>query len=171
MSFEPLFKAKFGRGIPKRILELINRDMVEALAEANKNEDGSPGPVLEPFRQFNKARPADPVLPAVSAYKRRVKGIEQAEGQRVESTVEWAIEVADEGETEDGVTETLEIRVEAVDSILRADPEYLLQDMPAEVRGLVELEITEHVYGQNQSDGQRHVRAAAITLQARMMEA
>lgn len=167
MTFTPRFSAKFGRGVPKHILKLIERDQVEALAVAQDDEDAAP---LAPFRQFNRARPADPVLPAVSAYKRRVKDIEEAGDQRVESVVEWAIEVADEGPTEDAVMETLEIRVEAVDSILRADPDYLLQDLPPEIAGLVVFEITEHVYGGNVPDGKRHVRAAAITLQAKLFE-
>jgi hypothetical protein len=170
VTFTPKFNAKFGRGIPKRILKLIERDQVGALAEANKNEDGTDGPVLAPFKQFNKARPADPVLPAVSVYKRRVRDINQAEGQRVESTPEWAIEVAVEAQTEDAAIETLEIYVEAVDSILRADPNAILADVDDDVKGLVELEITAHEYGRPVADGQRYVAAAAITLQAKMME-
>ncbi len=164
MTFTRRFNAKFGRGIPKHVLTLVERDQAEALAEAN---DGEP---LPPIKQFNKARPADPVLPALSVYKRRVKPINQAEGQRVESTPEWAVEVAVEGSTEDATMELLEIYVEAVDSILRADPDAILESLPDDVKGLVELDITEHVYGNNVPDGRRHVRAAAITLVARMFE-
>jgi hypothetical protein len=164
VSFERRFNAKFGRGIPRNVLKLIERDDAEALTEANDGE------ALPEFKQFNKARPADPVLPAVSVYKRRVRDIGQAEGQRVESTPEWAVEVAVEGPTEDDTMELLEIYVEAVDSILRADPDAILESVSEEVRGLVVLDITEHVYGQDVPDGKRHVRAAAITLTARMTE-
>lgn len=170
MTFTPKFSAKFGRGIPKRILELIDRDVVGALAEANKNEDGSPGPVLAPFKQFNKARPADPVLPAVTAYKKWVKDINSPEAQRVESTPVFAIEVAVEAKTEDAARELLEVYVEAVDSILRADPDYLLQDMTPGVAGLVQLEITAHVFDRPSLDGSRGVAAGEITLQAKMTE-
>jgi hypothetical protein len=170
VTFTRKFNAKFGRGIPQNVLTLIERDQVEALAEANRNEDDTDGPVLTPFKQFNKARPADPVLPAVSVYKRRVKDIDQAEGQRVESTAEWAVEVAVEGPTEDRTMELLEIYVEAVDSVMRADPDAILERVADDVRGLVELDIVEHVYGQNVPDGQRHIRAAAITLTAKLFE-
>lgn len=163
MTFTRRFNAKFGRGIPLNVLTLIERDQVEALAEANG------GTALPPFK-FNKARPADPVLPAVSVYKRRVKDIDQAEGQRVESVAEWAVEVAVEGPTEDATMELLEICVEAVDSIMRADPDAILEGLPDEVKGLVVLDITEHVYGNNVPDGKRHVRAAAITLTAKLFE-
>jgi hypothetical protein len=164
VSFTRLFDTKFGRTIPKRVLQLIERDNEAALAAANG------GVALPKVKQFNKTRPSDPVLPAVSAYKRRVREINQPEGQRVESVAEFAVEFAVEAQTEDEAQERIEIYVEAGDSILRADPDYLLQDLPEGIRGLVELEITEHVYSRPVPDGKRSVAAAAITLTARMFE-
>jgi hypothetical protein len=164
MSYVRRFNTKFGKTIPQNVLDVINDQMSDALAAAN---NGIP---MTAFVEFNKARPTDPHFPCVTVYRRSTTNIDVPDAN-VRSTAEFAVEIAIEGPNEDDVMQELETRVEAVDSIIRSDieangPRLIL----AGVDGPAIVEIPEHVYGANEPTGEKHIRAAALTLTVAMME-
>ena len=168
MPFVRKFKAKFARQLPKNMLALIEAHQAAALLEAND------GVAMTPFKEFNRARPAKVHFPAVTIYRRRTGKIENSNGQLLKSTVEHAVEIAVQGNTEGETMDELETRVEAVDSILRQDtPEavaILLEGFPPTVTQVI-IDIPDHVYGNNVPEGGKHTRVAALTVTAELMEA
>lgn len=168
------FNTTFARPLPQNILNVVEANQAAFLAEANVDGADQPLPALPVFNEFNRARPTNPTFPALTVYRRRTRNITQENDQIISGVAEFAIEIAIEAETPDAAMSALEIYVEAVDSIIRTvgveNPMMLLAGIDESVAGLITLDITEHVYGNNEPEGTRHVRAAALTLTASLME-
>jgi hypothetical protein len=162
------FRGNFARPLPANILALIKAKWAEASEEIT-------GAALPEFKAYRLSRPKDPHFPGLAVYRRATRGItEGGNGFLLNSTPEFAVEVGLEGTDEDKLLALLETYVEVVDSIIRTaiveEPHLLLKDFPEDSRAIVTIEIPEHVYGQNVPQGTKHIRVAALTLTAALVE-
>lgn len=167
MPYSP-FNAKFAKPLPRNVLDLVKEKWAEASAEANGGE------ALPPFKAFRRSRPKDPHLPGIAVYRRRTHRLTQG-NMLLGSTSEFAIEIADEDKDDEALLDRLELRVEVVHLIVYEaaldEPEKLYKDFPDDSRILATLDIPEHVYGNNVSQGSNNLRVAALTLTCELTEA
>jgi hypothetical protein len=164
-----LYKANFARPLPRNVLDLVRAKWADVVWE-----EVTGGDPLPPFKAFKLSRPRDPHFPGLAVYRRATRRIVEAGNFLLNSAPEFAVEVADEGDDEEELLTRLETRVEVVDSIIRTavmkEPGLLLRDFPEGSQAVVTVEIPEHVYGQDVPQGKKHIRVAALTLIAELME-
>lgn len=163
----PMYRACFARQLPKNVLDLVKEKWEAASTEIT-------GAALPPFKAFRLSRPKDPHFPGLAAYRRATRRIVEGGNFLLNSSPEFAVELAHDGDDEEKVLEELETRVEVVDSIVRTaairEPGKLLKDFPEFSRAAMTISIPEHVYGQNVPQGKKHIRVAALTLIADLLE-
>jgi hypothetical protein len=164
-----IFNATFAKPIPRNVLALVKAKWEAASAEATGEVEGLP-----PFKSFKRARPKDPHFPGIACYRRRTGKIFDGGNMLLNSTPEFAVEVALEGDDEEELLDRLETYVEVVDSIIRTaareESGLLLDGFPEDSQVLVTIDIPEHVYGQDVPQQKKHIRVAALTLTAELTE-
>lgn len=169
MVFDPGYSCTFAQPVPQNVIDLVKAKIVEALAWA----EGVTPSTLEGFHQWNLARPTEATCPCLTVYRRRTSGIkrEAAQNYLFGSSAEFAVEIGVQGAKAGDVMRELETRVKAVDAIIRsATADEILAGFPEHLKGFVDWDVTEHVYGADVPEGDTHTRAAALTLTVQLLE-
>lgn len=164
--YRPTFNVAFARQVPRNVTVIVKAQQADAFQKIFEDY----AITLPPFIEFNRSVHKKVAVPCFTAYRRRVRGIRNDEGQWLSSVPVFGLISTAEGADEDEAQDLCELYMLAVDSIVRSAARSDIFAGMAGLKGHWSYEITDHIYYDAVPIGTRYRQAVEGVLEIGLRE-